>query len=454
MRCDEAEEQLNAHGDGELAPTDAIALETHLGECAQCRVLAESFRVHDVDLRQALKPQRRMADQLAERTIAAIRSQSGAAASPVPVVAPGGLAWRQILVGLAAGFLLAVMVFRPWRTAEKPGDVEVVVADNRPVARLAVASGPVEVKPVSQVGFFNCPTDAAIAQDSVVRTGPSARCEIALDDGNALRLDCDTEVTLRRSKVVEVSRGRLASATSPGKTGIEIQSAGGKIVAQPAAQLSVACEPEGTRVIVVDGTANVTTDGKSLEVGSGKQVRIVQGKVEGKPEWCNASLETAWVNSVLALRDSDHPELVQRVNRLLAGIGAAKLSLMYEDELRRLGDDGVPPLLAYLAATRDKPSERLRPKAAAIVADVGQPRWIPDLIGLLVDPNENVRFEAARGLARLAGRDQGFKADQWRTESWNSCERAYDNWVKWWAENRDQYPSAKREIPAIKPQAF
>ncbi len=109
MRCDEAEEQLNAHGDGELSPADAIALEAHLGECAQCRVLAESFRVYDADLRQAFKPQRRMADQLAERTIAAIRSESAAAPTPVPVVASSGLAWRQILVGLAAGFWLAVM---------------------------------------------------------------------------------------------------------------------------------------------------------------------------------------------------------------------------------------------------------------------------------------------------------------------------------------------------------
>ena len=454
MRCDEAEEKLNARGDGELSPTDAVALDAHVSDCERCHAFAESFRVQDAELRQAFKARRRMGEQLVESTIAAIRNENIATPAQAPLAAADGFAWRQILVGLAAGFLLAVILFRPWQAAERPAGADIVVAENKPVARLAVASGPVEMKPVSQANFFQCPQDAVISQDSVVRTGPSARCEIALDDGGAVRLDVDTEVTLRQSKVVEVNRGRLASAASPNKSGIEIQSAGGRIVAQPAAQLSVACEPQGARVIVVDGTANVTTDEKSLEVGSGKQVWIVQGKVEGDPEWCDASLETAWVNSVLALRDSDHPELVKRVNRLLAGIGAAKLSLMYEDELRRLGDDGVPPLLAYLASTRDKPSERLRPKAAAIVADVGQPRWIPDLIGLLVDPNENVRFEAARGLARLAGRDQGLKADQWRTQSWNSCERAYDNWVKWWAENRDQYPSAKREIPAIKPQAF
>ena len=134
-----------------------------------------------------------------------------------------------------------------------------------------------------------------------------------------------------------------------------------------------------------------------------------RGKWKTNRSRCDATLETAWVNSVLALGSSEHPELVERVNRLLANVGAAKLSLMYEDELRRLGDDGVPPLLAYLASTRETPNVAQRATAAPIVADVAQARWIPDLIALLTDANADVRFHAARGLERLTGRDQGCK---------------------------------------------
>ena len=169
---------------------------------------------------------------------------------------------------------------------------------------------------------------------------------------------------------------------------------------------------------------NVRTGQKSMDVGPGKQVRIVAGKTGRDPEWCDALLETAWVNSVLALRSSDHPELVERVNRLLANVGAAKLSLMYEDELRRLGDDGVPPLLAYLASTRDTPNVAQRATAARIVADVAQSRWIADLIALLTDANANVRFHAARGLERLTGRNQGLEPDAWQSEPWAACESA------------------------------
>src|SRR5262249_6429866 len=160
-----------------------------------------------------------------------------------------------------------------------------------------------------QVEFFTCPKDAPIEQDSTVRTGPSTRCELALHDGNALRLDCNTEVTLRKEKVVEVSRGRLCSTSPAERNGIEIQSGGGTIVRQPAARLAVSCEPQQTRFIVVDGKANVKAADRSAEVGSDRQVRVVGGKMAGEPDWCDAALETAWVSSVLSLRNSEHPEL-------------------------------------------------------------------------------------------------------------------------------------------------
>ena len=114
-----------------------------------------------------------------------------------------------------------------------------------PVAHLAVASGPVEVRPANQIEVFTCPTGGPIEQDSVVRTGPTARCEISMENGNALRLDCNTEVKLHKSEVVEVSRGRLWSCSQPGRKGLEIRSGGGTIVAKPAAQLAVECQPHG-----------------------------------------------------------------------------------------------------------------------------------------------------------------------------------------------------------------
>jgi hypothetical protein len=302
------------------------------------------------------------------------------------------------------------------------------------------------VRGASQPAFFTCPEAGPIERNSIVRTGPTAQCEISLEDGNALRLDCNTEVTLHESEVVEVSRGRLWSSSQPGRKGLEIKSSGGTIVPKAAAQFAVDCQPQEVRLIVVDGEADVRVGQESQEVGPGKQVRISQGRLQD-PEWCDGLLETAWVNSVLALGSPDQPELVERVNRLLANIGAAKLSMLYEDELRRLGDSGVPPLLAYLASTRDTPNIPDRVTAARIVADVALSRWIADLILLLTDANADVRYHAARGLERLTGHNQGCENRTWQSEPWSSCEEAYHRWLAWWTENRDHYPGARRDIP-------
>ncbi len=122
-----------------------------------------------------------------------------------PAPAPR-VAWGQVIIGLAAGFFLALMLWRPWQL---PVPMTAALPPARPIARMELAWGPVEMKSASEIPFFACPTNAPLPRDSVVRTGPDARCEIALDDGNALRLDCNTEVTLRESEVVEVNRGRL-----------------------------------------------------------------------------------------------------------------------------------------------------------------------------------------------------------------------------------------------------
>ena len=82
------------------------------------------------------------------------------------------------------------------------------------------------------------------------------------------------------------------------------------------------------------------------------------------------------------------------------------------------------------------------------MADVAESRWIADLIALLTDANADVRFHAARGLERLTGRDQGLDPRAWQSEPWAACQGPHEKWLRWWADNRDRYPSPRRDIPA------
>jgi hypothetical protein len=450
MRCEDFVIQLNARADGELAAEEAAALEVHLATCPECRAEADAVEAITIELRRAFTPRRDDAALLAESTIAAIRalpvSSTPASASPT---AAHRIQWAQLLIGLAAGFLLAIALFQPWQR----GGFGFSVPPGEPIAHLAVSSAPVEVWPAFQradeaVKRNQCATGEPIGRNSYVRTGADDRCEIALTSGNSLRLDCNTEVKLLEANVVEINRGRVASATRHDGKELQIKVYSCPVDFEKSAQWAVECQPERARLIVVDGEAHVQSDNQSIAVGRGKQVWISQGKVEKAPEWCDTTLETAWVNSVLALRGSEHPELVERVNQLLVNVGSAKLSLLYEDELRRLGDAGVPPLVAYLNATREKSVAAERTTAARIVADVAESRWIGDLIALLTDTNADVRFHAARGLERLTGRNQGCPPATWKTGSWFTCESPHKLWLDWWAANRNRYPLARHDIPA------
>jgi hypothetical protein len=130
------------------------------------------------------------------------------------------------------------------------------------------------------------------------------------------------------------------------------------------------------------------------------------------------------------------------MNDILAQLGQAKLAHLYEEEIRRLGDHCVLPLVRFLESSRSQGDERKRVRAASIVADAAQPRSIPLLIELLADENPEVRFHAARGLERLTARDQGRPPAQWQSESWASCAPTHRAWQEWWETNRNRYPGA------------
>src|SRR5690242_4339319 len=124
MKCEDVQNLLNARADRELRADDEHALNGHLAECDQCRSVAESLKVVDADLRRAFAPRREAVVRVAENTLAAVRTAGIEPASIVPPVSPGArFAWSQLLAGLAAGFLLAVVLFRPWESRSDGPDL-------------------------------------------------------------------------------------------------------------------------------------------------------------------------------------------------------------------------------------------------------------------------------------------------------------------------------------------
>jgi hypothetical protein len=105
----------------------------------------------------------------------------------------------------------------------------------------------------------------------------------------------------------------------------------------------------------------------------------------------------------------------------------------------------VLPLLRFIQS-ETQPDSPQRLAAARIIADVATLQTIPNLIELLADEDPHVRYQAARGLERLTGRDQGLPADEWQTAPWTACQPTHKRWQAWWDQNRAKYPTAPPEV--------
>src|ERR1700704_352138 len=114
MDPERLEEIINAGIDGQADPADRAVLADSLAKDAESRSLAADIREQDELLRQAFASRRRGAETLARAGVG----------SPAPAAtAPRGSRWRHwlpMLLAAAAGFLLAVVLFRPW---DKSGDM-------------------------------------------------------------------------------------------------------------------------------------------------------------------------------------------------------------------------------------------------------------------------------------------------------------------------------------------
>src|SRR5438067_13422929 len=112
MDCEQALALLMANLDRETQADERARLRAHLQECATCRASADAFRLQDADLRRLFAPRRRAAAGVADRVIAQLAAS--------PVARRRFLPWLPILVSAAAGFLFAVLVFRPWEKGAEP----------------------------------------------------------------------------------------------------------------------------------------------------------------------------------------------------------------------------------------------------------------------------------------------------------------------------------------------
>ncbi|HVX10838.1 MAG TPA: zf-HC2 domain-containing protein [Pirellulales bacterium] len=430
MDCQQVLSEVERLVDGELPAAERAALEAHLAECEGCRAARDAARLDDAALLRAFLPRRRAAAALADRVVAELRREQGQA--PIePALRHRWRSWAVPLVAAAAGFLLAVLVLRPpfgrWLPFGQQANAPSRAA--LPLGRLAVATGPTEMRTAPTIPWTVCPPSGEIEAGAAVRTADFTRCEIEANNGAQLRLDAGTVIELPTPGCVRLSQGELYSAI-PGGSVFKCE-AQGAVVEVEQGKFDVSCSPGSVSLTVIEGSATLECKSGTRQVAAGERVRLADGHIEETAAVANPLQDTSWINELLVLKGPDNPELAERLNDILAQLGQAKLSYLYEDEIRRLGSRAALPLLRYAASPRSRTKQTSRAAAVRIAADLADSSVVGDLIGLLDDGDPQVRVDAARALERLTGVNQGRPSDAWR-EDLDACRPTVESWRTWW----------------------
>ncbi|MEA2734784.1 MAG: hypothetical protein QOE14_1235 [Humisphaera sp.] len=463
--CEEAGNLISARIDGELTGVDEAALDAHLAGCAACRAALEAAALQDAAMVRAFADGRDAAAALARRVEQGV-AQEVAAIAPHPRAAANGpwrrspMRWVGWTAAAAAGFIGAMIFMRPAPPPATPLQRAAQPADAiAQLVRVADISGEV----------FTCPSDgkpwqpviagAAFAPGAKVRTDDSAKCELTLPGGSRVRLNSGSELKLSAAGDMQLSRGQMFWACPEGAGLLRIAAGDAQVTAGglgggPAAQLDIARVADAATVTVVTGSAQVYGQGQATTVRGGEFLRVAGATigVDPTPKFgCEPVTDplkaTRWLDDLLVLLPPDDPELLARVDALLARIVAERREPVaaaapgpVEHDIRARGQAWAAPIARYalnhLSASADADRAKRR-TAARLLADLAPPACVGELIPLLADDDSEVRFHAAAALNRLTGQTLGFSPDRCAADPRDPAPIVA--WQEWWTGNRSRY---------------
>lgn len=480
MDCKQAQPLLNALIDRELSPADRIVIEAHLSECEYCRGVRDRLAVLDSNLIRQFRDGRASAVAVADKALAAVNDMAEVPRPAATNESPRHFRWNPMLLAVAIGFLCAALVFQPWKqpTEESPGERQpgqdlITDRDSREPAARETADQPAEPEPggeadnliasiihatgpvsfrqsgagdwrsisLEQVNEFGCSSHGEL------KTAAGVLVEVQMPGGSRIRMNENTELMFVSQQNIAVRQGQIWCRAAPDQsikmTGKSDSSASDVHSAQQwsaqcpsqAECLARVAESSPVELIASVGSlefsqsdeSHVLEEGTRLSLGAdGSQIsRSVDDTLNAE----------RWMQPLMALSGHDAPDLNRRVRQLLARIGQAKVSHLYEQDIRTLGEFGALPLLRFLQSEESRNHPDQRRAASSILADTATVWMISELLQLAADSDPEVRYHTAMALGRLTGRKSPLTRADWArsSASWMPQVAA---WRTWWEHNR------------------
>ena len=470
MNCDDATELLAARIAVEIEDECHRQLAAHLAGCADCRATELAWQRDDRLLNRMSGEGRTSADYIADVVIGQLPEQT----EDVPAKTRRSVSrrkqnqnWQSLVLATAVGFLVAAVFFKT-----RAGNAIITQSDSlpqtqpgpstaaqqgsaafaAPLASLVTVTGPIQCRPSGSSDWMSVIDASAFRCESAteVQTSASSQCEIITDAGCILRLNSNTKLTIESGQRVKIARGQLwCRSEADSQLEVVADASDNSDVSDPLP--TYRCDARGCCLVAVDenavqlhaaaGKITLITPEGDRSVVPGQPVRVTRdGVVVQHQQIPNALLAAGWMDALLMRKRPDDPDLILRVNALLARIGQTKASYLHERELRGLGEHCVLPLTRFVQSDISVTTPQRRVMAMRVLAD-SSPSWnIRDLIGLLSDHNPDVRVLAATALHRLTGESFGRPSHDWSIQI-PKDDAVRERWTQWWDENGSRYPS-------------
>lgn len=420
---------LNAHLDDELSPNQRAAADARLSQTPRDQDELTALRELDSSLRKLLiAPEFSESQFLAELELRRSESRLPAdsileAARSVPVARRhrSGPA-SQIFAVTAAMIVLAaiglIAFVQQWTASVTPS------ANAADIARVVRFTGHVETqRPAEKIWQqLDVKSRLAVVAGTKIRTLAESLCEVKTTASGTLRLNENTELIIRRAAEIELVTGEFWCMTSgdenltvvvPDEQGPEKSGLAGNVTPSFACPSNVPTQwsVSGTEIrclSLADSVAELTSHSQtSCSVEPGQWISVGKTERPANSGYADRLFASAWQLPLLSAGRPDDPELQSLLQSMLAELGHAKVSSMYESRIRGLGPAGTIPLLAFVRSPNSLDIPEERHKAMQIISDLAPESARSDLVVLSVDIDPVVSRLAMAALTRLADLSKG-----------------------------------------------
>ncbi|MBV8879114.1 MAG: FecR domain-containing protein [Planctomycetaceae bacterium] len=308
--------------------------------------------------------------------------------------------------------------------------------------------------PAADAGSPAGPAKLAIAQGSVegpamplkvgddveagapIKTAAGVRATFDFPDGSELRVNENTELSIDGPRKVTLKQGHVFAKIGKGAGVFEVATPQMKALSNQGL-LDVEFiprvpngAPAQTFFRVLDGTAKCSGPKFTANVFPGFYATGIGSQLNTPDPLGNGSLTTAWMHPLLVERGRIDEETGNRAMELVQILGREAANDPGEAALRTLGDLATAELVRMVSKSAGPAQAARRNTAVKIVAETGTLKSAAGLVSLLQHSEPEVRVVAARGLARIAGKDLGFDDAFWKGEALEKGQKAWDDWVK------------------------